>query len=152
MQNENVNITKEHMEFTRDVFLDQMRVRYSSPLFRLQTSEEIQKRVAFHNTGPDQDPGLISMTISDGVCAGEPLDPNYDGILVLFNADDEPKTVDIGLSGMELHPLLKEGRDVVISETTVSPDGRFSIPALTAAVFVKPETGAQGEFVCNEAR
>ena len=152
MQNENVDITKDQMEFTREVFLDQIRVRYSSPLFRLRSADEIHKRVTFHNTGPDQDPGLIAMTISDGVCAGESLDSNVDGILVLFNADNEPKAIDTGLSGMELHPLLENGRDDVIRQTTVSSNGRFSIPALTAAVFVKPQTNGQGEFVCNEVR
>jgi pullulanase len=148
MQNENVNITSDHMRFTRDVFLDQMRVRYSSPLIRLQSAEEIHKRVAFHNTGPDQDPGLIVMTISDGVCAGESLDPNYDGILVLFNAAPEPKTLDLGLSGMELHPLLENGSDPVLKETIIL-GSEIQIPALSGVVLVKTESGRQGDFVCN---
>ena len=152
MQNENVNITSEHMEFTREVFLDQMRVRYSSPLFRLQTAEEVQKRVAFHNTGPDQDPGLIVMTLSDGTCAGESLDPNYDGILVLFNADNDPKTVETGLSGMALHPLLGHGSDPVLREASMTNGGTVQVPALSALVFVQPQAGGQGEFVCNDVR
>lgn len=152
MQNENVNITSDHMSFTRDAFLDQMRVRYSSPLFRLQTAEEIHKRVAFHNTGPDQEPGLIVMTISDGVCAGEALDPNYDGILVLFNADDETKTVEPGLSGMKLHPILETGSDPVLRDVAMTAGGSVQIPALSALVFVKPQAGGQGEFVCNDVR
>jgi hypothetical protein len=129
-----------------------MRVRYSSPLFRLQTAEEIQKRVAFHNTGPDQDPGLIVMSISDGVCAGESLDTNYDGILVLFNADDETKTVETGLSGMELHPILENGSDPVLRDVAVTSGGSVRIPALSALVFVKPQSDGQGEFVCNSVR
>lgn len=148
MQNENVNITSYHMNLTRDIFLDQIRVRYSSPLFRLQTAEEIHKRVAFHNTGPDQDPGLIVMSISDGVCAGESLDPNYDGILVLFNSDDEMKTVETGLTGMRLHPLLENGSDPVLKETIIH-GSEIQIPALSGVVLVKTESGLQGDFVCN---
>ena len=82
-----VDVERRHMERAHELFREQLRIRYSSPLFRLRTAEEIHKRLAFHNTGPDQEPGLIVMTLSDGRCAGEPLDPNYDGILVIFNAD-----------------------------------------------------------------
>jgi pullulanase len=84
--------------------------------------------VAFHNTGPDQVPGVIAMTISDGVCAGESIDTSYDGILVLFNADVEPKIIDLSLNGMMLHPLLQNGSDPVTSEAAAMPDGRFQYP------------------------
>jgi hypothetical protein len=127
-------------------------VRYSSPLFRLKTADEIHKRVAFHNTGPNQDPGLIVMTLSDGACAGESLDPNYDGILVLFNADNDPKTVETGLPGMALHPLLGDGSDPVLREASMTNGGTVQVPALSALVFVQPQAGGQGEFVCNDVR
>ena len=149
MTNENISVEKHHMEFANAVFRDQLNVRYSSPLFRLRTADQVHRRVAFHNTGPDQEPGIIAMTISDGICAGESLDPNYDGILVVFNADLEPKSVDFGLSGMKLHPILENGSDPVIRETQIT-NGVYLIPALSAAVFVKPMANVQGEFVCNE--
>ncbi len=39
---------------TRDAFLAALRVRYSSPLFRLPTAAAIQQQLRFHNTGKDQ--------------------------------------------------------------------------------------------------
>lgn len=35
-------------------FLEMLQIRYSSPLFRLRSADEIQKQLRFLNTGPDQ--------------------------------------------------------------------------------------------------
>ncbi|HEX6386730.1 MAG TPA: pullulanase-type alpha-1,6-glucosidase, partial [Anaerolineae bacterium] len=48
-------------------FREMLQIRRSSPLFRLQTAAAIQERLAFHNTGPEQVPGLIVMSLSDTV-------------------------------------------------------------------------------------
>ena len=149
----NVDVRREHMELAHKLFQEQLRIRYSSPLFRLRTADEIHKRLAFHNTGPDQEPGLIAMTISDGRCAGEPLDPHYDGILVIFNADNKARDIvlaaeDMSWDGLQLHPVQQQGADPVARHS--ERDGStFRIPALTAAVFVKPQLDGQGDFVCN---
>ncbi|TVQ10187.1 MAG: DUF3372 domain-containing protein, partial [Balneolaceae bacterium] len=210
LTNPNISVNRNHMELAHRLFLEQLQVRYSSPLFRLATADEIHKRVAFHNTGPGQAPGLIVMSISDGACAGEPLDDELDGILVIFNASDEPQRFDtgtsnssgnadtsgnvgttdnagaasitgtarttgtsttgtasttstavtegttgktgttgiFGITGMQLHPVLQAGADPVI-RTAAFVDGVFTVPALSAAVFVKPAGGSQGEFPCN---
>ncbi len=149
MTNENINVEKGHMELAHELFLEQLQIRYSSPLFRLSSAEEVHKRVAFHNTGPDQIPGIIAMTISDGVCAGESLDPNVDGILVLFNSHIEPQAIDLELQGMKLHPIHLESADPVVRDIKIN-EGSFVIPPLTAAVLVKEMGRTQGEFVCNE--
>ena len=49
---------------------DLLRIRRSSPLFRLGTAAAIEQRLSFANGGPDQIPGLIVMRISDTVGAG----------------------------------------------------------------------------------
>jgi pullulanase len=147
--NENIQIEIEHMELARKLFLEQLQIRYSSPLFRLSSAEEVHKRVAFHNTGPDQIPGIIAMTISDGVCAGESLDPNLDGILVLFNSHIEPQTIDLGLQGIKLHPSHLESADPIVRDIEIN-SGSFVIPPLTSAVLVREMDRSQGEFVCNE--
>lgn len=148
LQNPNVDVQKEHMELANQLFREQLQVRYSSPLFRLETAEEIHQRVAFHNTGQGQIPGLITMTISDGACTDKSLDSNYDGILVIFNADIEEKTIELGLNGMMLHPLQQNGADSVVKSSATS-DGSFTVPGLTTAVFVMPEGANGGEFPCN---
>ena len=184
LTNPTISVNREHMEHAHELFLEQLRIRYSSPLFRLETADEIHKRVTFHNTGPDQVPGLIVMSISDGACAGEPLDEELDGIMVIFNASDELQRFDTGITdktdntdntgntgntgvtgntgntgyagmagitGMKLHSVQEEGADPVI-RTATWDNGVFTVPALSAAVFVKPSGGSQGDFRCNPHR
>jgi pullulanase len=175
LTNPAISVNREHMEHAHQLFVEQLRIRYSSPLFRLETAEEIHKRVIFHNTGPHQVPGLIVMSISDGACAGEPLDEAVDGIVVIFNASDEPLRFDTGnsgnsdnagntentsnasntgntgqtgITGMRLHPVQESGADPVI-RTATWDDGVFTVPALSAAVFVKPSGGIRDDFPCN---
>jgi len=38
----------------REQFLVLLRLRYSSPLFRLPSAEAIRSQLHFHNTGPNQ--------------------------------------------------------------------------------------------------
>ncbi|KAA6416889.1 MAG: pullulanase chloroplastic-like, partial [Trebouxia sp. A1-2] len=42
------------IKLCREQFLVLLRLRYSSPLFRLPSAEAIQSQLHFHNTGPDQ--------------------------------------------------------------------------------------------------
>lgn len=59
------------------------------------------KRVAFHNTGVDQQPGLIIMSINNG--QGLPdIDSTLDAMVIAINATPEIKTFDIGFSGFKL--------------------------------------------------
>jgi pullulanase/glycogen debranching enzyme len=40
-------------------------IRRSSPLFRLRTAAEVERRVTFYNVGPAQEPGVIAMMVRD---------------------------------------------------------------------------------------
>ncbi|TVQ64801.1 MAG: pullulanase-type alpha-1,6-glucosidase [Balneolaceae bacterium] len=140
---------REEMEWASEVFREQLQVRYSSPLFRLRSADEIRNRVRFLNTGPDQVPGLIVMTISDGQCAGESLDPSYEGIMVLFNADRDEQSFHHGLDGLSLHPILQSGRDESLRSLRVG-NGTVTLPAHSAVVLVREEgSGAEVAFPCN---
>ncbi|MBW0000108.1 MAG: pullulanase-type alpha-1,6-glucosidase [Verrucomicrobia bacterium] len=122
-------------------FLELLRIRRSTPLFRLPTGDEIKARVAFGNTGPGQQPGLIVMTISDRT--GADLDPDLRSVVVFFNADKVPKVVVMpeytGLS-LELHPIQRaSAADQVVRESGFDArSGTFTIPARTTAVFIEP--------------
>lgn len=74
----------------KDAFLNLLRVRKSSPLFRLHTADEINARVHFLETelGPMQPPGLIVMEIQDEA-AGRNLDPNWERVLVAVNVTND---------------------------------------------------------------
>jgi hypothetical protein len=122
-----------------DLYQELLQIRYSSSLFRLQTAEDVQARVAFHNTGPDQIPGLIVMTLSDMV---EPdLDPELEQIIVLINANDEDQSFTLAdLTGayVELHPVQQNSVDPLVRMAGFDQaSGTFSVPGRTAAVFVQ---------------
>jgi hypothetical protein len=125
------------IESSAALFQELLDIRYSSPLFRLQSAEEIMDRVVFHNTGPAQLPGLIVMSISDLV---EPdLDKDNEFIVVLINANDESFTfTSAQMVGMNLlpHPVQVISVDPVVKAASYTPDGTFTIPGRTAAVFV----------------
>lgn len=127
----------------RDQFNDLLRVRYSSPLFRLTTAEDVQARVIFHNTGIDQMAGVIVMELSDTV--GEDLDPQFESILVIFNTYNAPINYpagELGARGYVLHPVLQASSDVVLRDGAFyAPIASvFEVPAYSAAVFVIPQT------------
>jgi pullulanase len=121
---------------------EMLEIRKSSPLFRLQTGQDVMDRLHFYNTGPDQVPGLIVMSISD-MGTLEDLDPNYERVVVLFNASNEKisYTVDeLARLGLVLHPVQAESADAIVQTSSFEPlTGTFTVPAMTTAVFVLPE-------------
>src|SRR5690606_5737211 len=47
------------IRFSRDALLDLLRIRASTPLLRLREAAEIQRRLRFPNSGPDQNPLVL---------------------------------------------------------------------------------------------
>ncbi|NDJ61581.1 MAG: DUF3372 domain-containing protein, partial [Chloroflexi bacterium] len=120
---------------------EMLAIRSSSPLFRLQTADAVFERVAFHNTGPEQVPGVIIMSIAD--LEGEDLDPDHELIVVVFNATPEAQMLSVtdleGVS-LSLHPLQAESHDPVVQTASFAADsGTLTVPARTTAVFVLGE-------------
>ena len=142
LANESIKPTPEDILHTAAKFRELIAIRQSSPLFRLETAVAIQERLTFHNTGPDQIPGLIVMSLSDTVDAD--LDPARDMIVVLFNATTEEQTFTIGeLAGtpFSLHPLQADSSDPVVREAAYdAASGTFTVPARTTAVFAAPQS------------
>lgn len=129
-----------------DVFRDMLNVRYSTPLFRLETAEDVMNRVAFHNTGPEQVPGLIVMSITDTGDGIEDIDPDHDAVFVVFNATPDEVTfapdggVLAGLPVM-LHGELADGSDSVTASASFDDEaGAFTVPGYTTAVYVQPQS------------
>jgi hypothetical protein len=117
-----------------------LRIRKSSPLFRLPTEADINKRVTFFN-GPD---ALLVMGLDDGAMVPD-LDRAYEYIMVLFNANKVPQSITLPQAigkGFTLHPVQLDAVDadpVVQKASFDDVTGTFSIPARTTAVFVSPE-------------
>jgi pullulanase len=128
--------TPEDIEAARQNFLEFLQIRRSSPLFRLQTAEQINAMLTFQNTGDEQIPGLIVMTLTDS----EGIDPNYSTVVVLINAQPESvEFTDAQFADMalELHPVLVNSADPVVRDSAFdAASATFTVPGRTAAVFV----------------
>ncbi|MEM9385450.1 MAG: pullulanase-type alpha-1,6-glucosidase [Pseudomonadota bacterium] len=119
-------------------FAELLRIRSSSPLFRLRSGDEVKSRVSFHNTGPSQEPGLIVMSIDD--VSGE-IDLARRQIVTLFNAGNDAVSFPFAPPGEDmayaLHPTQAESDDPVVRTAYYDPAlGAFEVPARTTAVFV----------------
>ena len=111
-----------------DHFREMLRIRYSSPLFRMTTEAQIQGNLRFLNVGPNQIPGVIAMVLGSG----------EQGIVVVFNGSNASQTIsDASLSNLhlQLHPVLQHSTDSVVKQSTYDNAGSVTVPALTTAVF-----------------
>ena len=120
-----------------DHFRTMLRIRKSSPLFRLQTAAEVNGQVSFLNSGPSQLPGLIVMRMTDNGIAD--LDPASEQMVVLFNASDEAVSftaAELVGTGLHLHPQQALARDAALAGASFdNATGTFTIPARTTVVY-----------------
>ncbi|RVU31862.1 pullulanase-type alpha-1,6-glucosidase [Rheinheimera riviphila] len=145
--NPNTAAAPQNIEFASDVFNEFLQIRSSSSLFRLTTGADVMARVGLHNIGKTMTQGLIVLSIDDGIGLAD-LDPAHDAVVVVVNGTNAEKTHKVRTAqGFELHQVLQDSADTVVQDAhfnTVGADGEFVVPAYTAAVFVKPQVGAQG--------
>ncbi len=119
---------------------DLLRLRFSTPLFRLGSADAIKAKVSFPASGGAQaHPGVIVMRIDD--TQGTDADPTLKGVVVVFNATpDAVSQVVPGMAGQAatLSPVQTGGADPVVKASTWdSATGTASVPARTVAVFVQ---------------
>ncbi len=125
----------------RDAVNDLLAIRQDSSLFRLRTAQDVSERLRFYNTGPQQVPGLIVMSI-DGQHPSRYDGARYKLVVVLFNVDKVGQTVTVPeLAGHKLsvHRIQLNaggGRNARVGNY-VSASGKFSVAARTAVVFVE---------------
>ena len=142
------------IQFASSVFTEFLSIRRDSALFRLTTAQAITDRVGFHNIGSAQQVGLVAMSIDDGI-SNDPehpradLDPMADALMVVINSGYEEKSISVNTAtGFSLHPVQVNSVDSVTASAyfTEGQDGNgtFTVPALTMAVFIKSQQGAQG--------
>lgn len=145
--------TMTEIEFASEVFNEMLSIRSSSSLFRLTTGADIIERIGFHNIGKRQIQGLIVMSIDDGLSGDADMpradiDPMLDAVVVIVNSSYEEQSHTVPTAaGFELHMTQASSIDPTVRGayfTAGSEEGTFTVPALTTAVFVKPQMGAQG--------
>ncbi|XWS66234.1 hypothetical protein CRYUN_Cryun05aG0182100 [Craigia yunnanensis] len=136
---------RSHILAAIENFTNILRIRYSSPLFRLRTANAIQERVRFHNTGPSWVPGIVVMSIEDGnkgVPGLSQLDPIFSYVVVIFDAcPTEASFISSTLRGrtLQLHPIQVTSTDEVVKNSSYeASSGCFIVPARTTSVFVEP--------------
>lgn len=116
-----------------------LRIRKSSPLFSLESADEVQKRVVFLNAdrGEKQIPGLIVMQILDTVAPK--LDKSNTMIVAVFNVTMEPvvfKDAKLKNLSLILHPELEKSSDKRIKEAKYDKtSGSITIPPQTTIVY-----------------
>ena len=124
----------------RDAFRDLLRIRASSTLFRLRSADDVQARLRFHDTGPEQNPVLIAVEL-DG--AGYP-DARFARVLYLVNASPQAQSLvipDAAGTPYVLHPVHRaaDAADARPRELAHfdAATGRFQVPPRTAVVYVE---------------
>ncbi|MDR7090664.1 alpha-1,6-glucosidase domain-containing protein [Cellvibrio fibrivorans] len=142
-----------------EVFQEFLSIASSSPLFSLQTEQEVLDRVGFHDGGKTQVAGLIVMSIDDGAgtvagtdsTARADLDPANDALVVVVNGSNQTQVAMVPTAtGFSLHSTQKASADATVKAASFAEatgnatGGSFSVPAYTTAVFVKAQAGAQG--------
>jgi pullulanase/glycogen debranching enzyme len=127
------------IRWMRDGFLDLLRIRNSSTLFRLRSADDVLQRLRFRNTGPDQLP-----TVLVGHLAGEAYPGAVFGeVLYFINVDPQPQQLELpeeAGKAWKLHPVQagkNAGDQRPRREARFDPSsGEFTIPARSAVVYV----------------
>lgn len=129
----------EHIVFARDAMLDLLRIRASTPLFRLRSTDDVQRRLSFPNSGPQQNPVVLVGRLEGSGLA----DAVFGEVLYFINAAPEAQTLVLPeLRGIAytLHPVhLADDAADARPRKQASYDatsGTFSIPARTAMMYV----------------
>jgi pullulanase len=116
---------------------DFLKVRAANPLFRLATAAQVQQKVSFPDSGPNQKPGVIVMRIDD--TTGTDIDPNVKSLVVVVNAGTQPVSHTLAATqgtNYTLDPTQAAGSDPIVKTATFTPStGTFTVPARTTAVF-----------------
>jgi len=140
LANPAIKPTPKDIAWTRDAFVDLLRIRDSSTLFRLRTAGDIMARLQFHNTGSSQVPGVIAAQISGKDYPGA----RFAELIYFLNAGPVEREIVIpSLAGaaFRLHPVhISAGaadRRIASRATYERTRGVFRVPARSAVVFVQ---------------
>ena len=111
-----------------ELVLNWLKVRKETPSLHLGDSKAVLGSVEFLNTGLNQVPGLIHMSVDQ---------PGKPAIRVVFNGTAGVQTLSLSEAGWRLHPVL-EASDVYQRYFSVEfSDGEVSVSPWTTAVFVR---------------
>ncbi len=124
----------------RDMFLDLLRIRASSTLFRLRSADDVKARLHFHNTGAAQEPTVIAGQLNGDGYPGA----RFKSVMYFINVDKTAHQLDIAAArghAYVLHPVhlathTADSRPAQLARFDPGV-GVFNIPARSAVVFVE---------------
>jgi pullulanase/glycogen debranching enzyme len=127
----------EEIAWMRDAFRDLLRIRASSPLFRLRSADDIRSRLKFFDTGPGQVGTVLAGHLDGNGLAGA----NFKEVLYLVNVDKVARTLTIAATKGKpfvLHPVHRSGADRRPADGAAyqPATGAFTVPPRTAVVYV----------------
>ena len=125
--------------WSREAFLDLLRIRASTPLFRLPSTEDIRARLRFDNLGATQNGKVIAMHLDGNQLEGA----NFKEVMVLFNVASDTQTIEVSSEQQKkylLHPvhLREKAADQRVKQFAKysAETGSFQLPPLSLVVFV----------------
>lgn len=111
-------------------YRDLLAIRKAEPAFSLATAAEVQEKLRFPLSGPQETPGVLTMALGD--------------LVVVFNATPERQEQMLpGAVGTAyaLHPIQADGADAVAKTSTYDKaTGTLAVPGRTVAVFTRDES------------
>jgi pullulanase/glycogen debranching enzyme len=132
-----------HIQAALHHFEEMLTIRRSSPLFRLSTAEAVIDNLRFLNTGPNQEPALVVMSL--GNWSNFKGDELGDPLFVVFNFGPDRVSYQgekMKIPRLVLHPVLTASADPVVHQAKFDQKSqRFSIPPRTTAVFLAADSG-----------
>lgn len=127
---------------SRDAFLDLLRIRNSTPLFHLNDAAEVQQRLHFYNTGPDQNPAVIAAHLDGRGLAGNP----FAALMYFINVSQHAQTLAIPEQQhlrYQLHPVHMQSHPgdprIAAEARYLSEHGTFVLPARSVVCFVRTD-------------
>ncbi|WP_291515803.1 pullulanase-type alpha-1,6-glucosidase [Bdellovibrio sp. ArHS] len=122
-----MKVSPEQIQRTKEYFKGLLRVRQSSPLFKLNTQEAISQHLSFIDNQTAAEPGLIAMLLQN----------EHEALLILFNASHEARTFsnESLRHNWKLHPLFDEAVDPLLSQVVLQPAQKIvQIPGRTTVI------------------
>ncbi|HET9978118.1 MAG TPA: alpha-1,6-glucosidase domain-containing protein [Burkholderiaceae bacterium] len=122
--------TNAEIVWTRDAFLELLRIRASTALLRLRSADEVAKRLTFPNSGAQQNPHVVV-----GHLDGEGLPgANFRALLYAINA--APAEQALTLEALKGHPFVPHPAHRAPGAGFDAATGTLRVPARTAVVLV----------------
>lgn len=131
------------VRFTRDAFLDLLRIRRSTSLFRLRTAQEVQARLHFLGAGPTQSGTVVAGHLDGRAGSGVLPGARYRDLVFALNVGNDTAAVMVpalARTALRLHPVhtAAAAADPRPRQSRWDPEsGILRVPPRTAVVWVR---------------